>query len=211
MRCGACGGTFAAPPGAPSAVCPYCRQPVAILMPAMPAMPHVPAPVAYATAQAKRSWGCGLIAVAIVAMLAGVFTRSWVTTSYGDESLRIGLLGVEQCEEGRCETEDYDQAGRGDELIKILAMIGKIAVAGTFVVAGLLTWTAVRGVQRRPAEGPALAGIILTALAIVGAFMWTYMMKTHFPFGPSYGWSFAVYEVGAIAGLVGCVLLRKPG
>ena len=46
--------------------------------------------------------------------------------------------------------------------------------------------------------------------AIVGAGMWTYMMKTHFPFGPSYGWSFLVYEAGAIAGLVGCVLLRKP-
>jgi hypothetical protein len=188
-----------APAGMPSALCPYCHRPVAIV------------PVA-AVSDARRTWTLALIAAAIVAMLAGAFTRSWLTARDGDEELRVGLLGGEVCDEGECKQLDYDDGRTRDDLMKVLGVVGKVAIAGTLAVIAMLGWCGARVVGRRPAFGPGIAGIILASLASVGAVMWAYQMKTQLGVARlSYGYSFLLYVAGAILGFVGCVMARGPG
>lgn len=89
-------------------------------------------------------------------------------------------------------------------------MVGKIALAGTFALIGMLAWLGTRVLGRRPAFGPGIATIVLAALGIVGATMWAMQIKSALHDSLSYGYSDLLYVAGAIAGLIGAVLARGP-
>jgi hypothetical protein len=200
-----CGGTFVAPPGAMSVVCPYCRQPVVVPMAVAVPVGYVMPPPAV-TSESRRSWAVGLFAVAVVAMLVGTLTRSWLTMGRGDDEARLGLLGMEECNDGRCKTEDYD--AEHDSVVVVLGSVGKIAVAGTLALIGVLAWTGARVLGRKPAIGPSVAGTVIAALAAMGATMWMITLKNELHDSLEIGWSYALYVVGAVSGLVGCTLAR---
>ncbi len=195
LRC-TCGNLLVAPPGAPAVVCPYCHRQLAVT------------PVVSTPTETRRTWAAILIGAAILFMLVGTFTRAWLIMSEDDDSVRIGLLGGEQCERGRCDSFDYDDDRGRDSMLMILGIVGKVAVAGTLATCAILVWTGTRVITRKPAVGPATAGIVLASLAGVGASTWAYQIQEHIP-RLSYGWGLLLYFAGAVCGVIGCVLTSR--
>jgi hypothetical protein len=195
LRC-TCGNSFMVPPGVASVVCPYCHQQLAV-------------PVTMAS-ESRRTWAAILLAGAVIALLIGALTRSWLTMSSGRDEVHVGLLGAEECEDGECQRIDFDGRG-GDSIMVILSMVGKIALGGTFALIGMLVWTGTRVLARKPAFGPSVAGIVIAALAATGATMWAIQIKKNlFHEAMTFGYSYLLYVAGAISGLIGCVMARSP-
>lgn len=193
MRCG-CGGTFVPPVGTPGATCPYCYRQVDL------------APPQGTPTEARRTWSLVLIAAALVMTLVGAFSKHWLVFSEGDEEARVGLLGYEECRRGECHGQAFSADGR-DATSTILGVVGKVALAGTIGLGGVLVWCGVGVAQRRPSMVAMILGIVLASLGLVGASMWAYEIKTHLREEEiSYGYGLLLYASGTIAAIVGCVL-----
>jgi hypothetical protein len=108
--------------------------------------------------------------VCAVAIAVAVFSHGWVTASGGDESVGIGPLGVEVCEDGQCQSVGWGDMGPrvpGD-----LQVFGYLTLIGGLVGAALAAACALMIFQRTPNKAPwKPARAVLSAASGFAAFL----------------------------------------
>lgn len=162
--------------------------------------------------QQKRLIAGILGVVAIVLMVWGCYSRTWLHESRDDVSLGIGLLGAETCEQGECATFSYDAMGERDAMWTYIGWAGMGAVIGTGVLCVLLVLTTVVGLARTtapPGKGVTLT-LVLSILALVGGIVAAVGMKQGLEGAPvGYGSGMYSYLTGAVAAIIASALARS--
>jgi hypothetical protein len=150
--------------------------------------------------------------VAIVLMVWGCYSRTWLHESRADVSIGVGLLGAEGCEAGNCVSMSYDTMGERDAIWKYIGWAGMGAVFGTGVLCVLLVLTTVVGLARTtapPGKGVTLT-LVLSILALIGGIVAAIGMKQGFEGAPvGYGSAMYSYLTGAVAAIIASALARS--
>jgi hypothetical protein len=151
--------------------------------------------------------------VAIVLLVWGCYSRSWLYESRNEVSLGLGLLGAEGCEGGTCHAVSFSEMGERDAFWKYIGWAGTGAVLGTGVLCVLLVLTAVVGLARTtapPGRGVTVT-LILSILALLGGIVAAIGMKQGFREASdiAYGPAMYAYLAGAVAAIVASGLLRS--
>lgn len=116
-----------------------------------PQQPYHPGPAQ--PAGDNTQLGAGLMLVAAVCILIGIFSKSFVTASWdeGSESMKMGLMGAEVCDGDECRSMSWSQMGKVDgdvKAVRIIALISGFGAAGLCAVAGLMAFS-----RKRPPTG----------------------------------------------------------
>jgi hypothetical protein len=169
-----------------------------------PTAPQGPAPAAQPPNPAQTA---GIIlGVCALALLVALFTKGWAGASEGRLDIGAGLLGIEGCSEGRCESVDWDKGADRLDIpgdVKTMRMIGLLA---GLAAAGVLGAAAGMCLTRSPQKIP--VGMFVTVLAAAsGTLTWfavrLWMSDDDVNFGPAWG---AFVGIGSL--IAGSVVLR---
>lgn len=162
--------------------------------------------------QQKRLIAGILGVVAIVLMVWGCYSRTWLHESRDDVTLGIGLLGPEVCERGDCESLSFAAMGERDAMWKYIGWAGTGAVIGTGVLCVLLVLTTVVGLARTtapPGKGVTVT-LVLSILALIGGIVAAVGMKQGLEGAPvGFGSGMYSYLTGAVAAIVASALARS--
>jgi hypothetical protein len=159
----------------------------------------------------KRKMGSILCLVAVALVLAGTFSKSWVGDSKGDASMGLGLLGLEECDGGKCVSIDWTRLAGRDRDMKYLGYAAKAAVGASLALIVVLGMVGVLGLSTPRSLGKlGTAAMVLSVLAVIGGIGTAWFMKNKFNGRIPLGWSSYSYALGAVLGIVGSILARRP-
>ena len=173
-------------------------------LPTHAAQPPLPTFVTPAIDPRLRTAGIAVLASAAVLVLAAL-TKSWFVATGGKDG-GLGLLGLESCRRGLCQSVSWFDVPRVPSEIPIFATTALIAVAGTI---GLLIHTGVKLLQGAP-EGVRLSYLAPAfgcALLGCGAFVASLTIGDNAR-GLSLGWSTIVAFAGLLATGITLLMVR---
>lgn len=150
--------------------------------------------------------------VAIVLLVWGSYSPSWLYAAGNDVRVGVGLIGAETCEQGKCVSMSYEAIGARDSFWKYIGYAGTGAVIGTGILCLLLIMTTIVGVSRTtaaPGRGVTLT-LIVSILALVGGIVCAVGMKRGLGTAGYFDYGSAMYSylTGAVAAIIASALLR---
>jgi len=169
----------------------------------------------------KRNVAMAISIIAVIALGVSLVTHSWYRAG-GDIDAGMGLLSVEVCERGSCQSfsnkeliDDYnDQVGPDKQKGPTFWIAGWATLISTIAAMIALGLAALRVGQGHYYLGAKLApamlalGLLFVALVCGAVFLGTNPTRgTAFQLGV--GWSFAAFGVGIVGGIVGAQKLTK--
>ncbi len=150
-----------------------------------------------------------LCGVAALFVLTGIFTTSWVKASRRSSTFSIGLTESKSCYRGNCRTRSFDTERMRRTEDKLMALTGKAVFGWGMINVLLLAACALLiGLRNGASHIPCrivLFTMILNLLLGV-AFVTLLLLQAKGSFKPSPSWSFTLFQLGGIAGIVGAAL-----
>lgn len=151
-----------------------------------------------------------ILLVCALAILIGLFTKGWGTASEGREDVNAGLLGIEGCRGGQCQSIEWDLAEKALDIpsdvgmFRILGLLAGLAAIGGIAAAGGMALSRKTGqIPLKPIQGVmGAASFTLTYFAIRLS-----MSDKDVNFGPGFSVFLAIGGLIA-AGIVMQTMLR---
>jgi hypothetical protein len=156
-----------------------------------------------------------VLAVAVLFLLIGAFTKSWITMGRGEDGgVHLGLRSLEMCFGDKCKTMSYlDELKHAKGKEVAMAIGGAIAAGWGTLCAIMLGIQAFLIFSGKGAKGVfGVLGIVFGALSFVGVVI--FLGGADKPSEASYGYSMFVFILGlggAVAGSIMSFSQKAPG
>jgi hypothetical protein len=110
-----------------------------------------------------------ILGVAALAVLIGIFTKSWFTAPKGEGG--VGLTGIEMCRGNECRTASWDDLKRAPDDIGIFGTLGTIGGIASVIFTGVVVALLLQGKANKVPVKPMNAVLGMTAFFTTFFFM----------------------------------------